>query len=147
MLDTSLSLSTLGGDSRPTSAFPSPRCVSVASLVEGQSPDNHLSKKILLIDDTPSIIKVVGRLLTSNGHIVDTAINGHQGLEKLKRSYHTRDTTSGAIDSSAGDNTPYLGYDLVLSDLQVHPVHTLANLRPSLNHSLLASLSPSLSNV
>ena len=44
--------------------------------------------------------------------MVDTAINGHLGLEKLKRSYLVKDTTTSDIDSTNG-------YDLVLSDLQM----------------------------
>ena len=43
--------------------------------------------KILLTDDAPTILKVVGRLLRSNGHSVETAVNGHQSLEKLKTYY------------------------------------------------------------
>ena len=110
ILETSLSPQ---GDP-PPSAFLTPRTTS--SLDEVQP--NGASKKILLLDDTPSIIKVVGRLLQTNGHMVDTAINGHQGLEKLKRSYLTKDTTiSSDIDSS--NACQYIGYDLVLSDLQM----------------------------
>ena len=49
------------------SPFPTPRnLVSLSPLVEGQGqvPRKFLSsKKILLVDDTPSIIKMVGRLL------------------------------------------------------------------------------------
>ena len=137
-LESPTSFSTMGGDSLPPSAFPSPQHVSASSFVEKPSPDHH-SKKILLVDDTPTIIKVVGRLLQSNGHVVDTAINGHQGLEKLKRSYLLKDTTTSTIDNSTGINTQYAGYDLVLSDLQVHcPLHT--SFRPSLPASLPPSL-------
>ena len=43
--------------------------------------------KILLTDDAPTILKVVGRLLRSNGHSIETAVNGNQSLEKLKTYY------------------------------------------------------------
>ena len=45
------------------------------------------SLKILLTDDAPTILKVVGRLLRSNGHSVETAVNGNQSLESLKKFY------------------------------------------------------------
>ena len=47
--------------------------------------------KILLTDDTQSIVKVVGRMLKSNGHPVETAANGSQALEKMKSSYVDND--------------------------------------------------------
>lgn len=58
-------------------------------------------RKILLIDDSLSILKVVSRLLKLNGHTVDTASNGLLGLEKLKKTFDTED------------------YDMVLTDLQM----------------------------
>ena len=58
-------------------------------------------RKILLIDDSLSILKVVSRLLKLNGHTVDTASNGLLGLEKLKNTYESQD------------------YDMVLTDLQM----------------------------
>jgi hypothetical protein len=57
--------------------------------------------KILLVDDTASILKVAGRLLRMNGHHVDTASNGSKGLEALKAAWETD------------------GFDLELSDLQM----------------------------
>ena len=47
--------------------------------------------KILLTDDTQTIIKVAGRMLRTNGHPVETAVNGSQSLEKLKISYVNND--------------------------------------------------------
>jgi PleD family two-component response regulator len=57
--------------------------------------------RILLTDDTPSILKVVGRLLRSNGHTVETAVNGIKSLEMLKAAYEKGEC------------------DLLLTDLQV----------------------------
>ena len=43
--------------------------------------------RILVTDDAPTILKVCKRMLTINGHTVDTAVNGYQSLEKLKVMY------------------------------------------------------------
>ena len=45
------------------------------------------SLNILLTDDAPTILKVAGRLLRTNGHSVVTATNGSQSLDKLKSGY------------------------------------------------------------
>ena len=65
-------------------------------------PESVLTpRRILLIDDSLSILKVVSRLLKLNGHTVDTASNGLLGLEKLKNTYEAQE------------------YDMVLTDLQM----------------------------
>lgn len=43
-------------------------------------------KKILLVDDSSDIRTVLPMLLKANGFDVDTAENGHEGLEKLQSS-------------------------------------------------------------
>ena len=58
-------------------------------------------RKILVIDDSPSVLKVTSRLLTMNGHTVVTASNGAVGLQMLKESYINQ------------------LYDMVLTDLQM----------------------------
>ena len=55
------------------------------------SPKGTPLVKILLTDDTQTIIKVAGRMLRTNGHPVETAVNGSQSLEKLKISYVNND--------------------------------------------------------
>ena len=57
--------------------------------------------RILVIDDSISILKVTSRLLKMNGHTVETAGNGYVGLERLKKGYDTED------------------FDMVLTDLQM----------------------------
>ena len=57
--------------------------------------------RILVVDDSISVLKVTSRLLKMNGHSVETASNGHNGLERLKKGYDTND------------------FDLVLTDLQM----------------------------
>jgi signal transduction histidine kinase/CheY-like chemotaxis protein len=57
--------------------------------------------RILVVDDSISVLKVTSRLLKMNGHSVETASNGHVGLERLKKGYDTDD------------------FDMVLTDLQM----------------------------
>jgi two-component system, chemotaxis family, sensor kinase CheA len=40
-------------------------------------------KRLLLIDDTPFFLEVVKRYLTAEGHEVETAVNGEDGLSRL----------------------------------------------------------------
>ena len=58
-------------------------------------------RKILVIDDSLSVLKVTSRLLTMNGHTVVTAPNGAVGLEMLKEAYANQ------------------LFDMVLTDLQM----------------------------
>jgi two-component system chemotaxis sensor kinase CheA len=44
------------------------------------------TKRLLLIDDTPFFLEVVRRYLTAEGHEVETAVNGEEGLAKLATS-------------------------------------------------------------
>ena len=41
--------------------------------------------RILVVDDSPTIVKVAKRFLTEHGHTVDTAENGSEALAKLKQ--------------------------------------------------------------
>lgn len=40
-------------------------------------------KKILAVDDSSVIRNILGTILRSNGFLVDTAVNGIEGLEKI----------------------------------------------------------------
>ena len=42
------------------------------------------SKRLLLVDDTPFFLEVVKRYLTSEGHEVETAVNGEDGLARIE---------------------------------------------------------------
>jgi two-component system chemotaxis sensor kinase CheA len=42
------------------------------------------SKRLLLVDDTPFFLEVVKRYLTSEGHEVETAVNGEEGLARIE---------------------------------------------------------------
>ena len=43
-----------------------------------------MAKKILVIDDDPTFLKMVQPFLTSHGYFVATAVDGEQGIEQLK---------------------------------------------------------------
>mmetsp|Transcript_22336 Transcript_22336/g.21576 ORF Transcript_22336/g.21576 Transcript_22336/m.21576 type:complete len:843 (-) Transcript_22336:1181-3709(-) len=58
-------------------------------------------RRILLIDDSPSVLKVTSRLLKMNSHTVEIAIDGLIGLDRLKEAYDTQDI------------------DMVITDLQM----------------------------
>jgi len=58
-------------------------------------------RKILIMDDSLSILKVTTRLLMMNGHTVESVDNGFLGLERLKHAYETQE------------------FDIVLTDLQM----------------------------
>jgi hypothetical protein len=62
---------------------------------------NDEKYSILLVDDSPTIIKVTSRCLRSKGHTVTSASNGSQGLDRLIEGYATKD------------------FDVVLMDLQM----------------------------
>jgi CheY-like chemotaxis protein len=42
------------------------------------------AKSILVIDDEPSILKLMKRSLTKNGYNVDTASNGEEGIKRIE---------------------------------------------------------------
>lgn len=42
------------------------------------------AKPILVIDDEPSILKLMKRSLTKNGYNVDTESNGEEGIKKIE---------------------------------------------------------------
>ena len=57
--------------------------------------------RVLLVDDSLSILKVTSRLLSMRGHRVETVSNGFLGLKRLEAAY------------------PNCDFDLVLTDLQM----------------------------
>ena len=83
----------------PTTTTSPARCVSLpptgevftAAAAAVAFDDNAISKqaglRILVNDDAPTILKVCKRMLTINGHAVDTAVNGNESLKKLKIKY------------------------------------------------------------
>ena len=43
-----------------------------------------MAKKILVIDDDPTLVKVVQPFLESHGFLVDVAADGEEGIEKIR---------------------------------------------------------------
>ncbi len=43
-----------------------------------------MAKKILIIDDDPTLLKMVQPYLESHGFLVATAVDGEQGIERIK---------------------------------------------------------------
>ena len=64
-------------------------------------PTSPFLLNILLVDDSVSVLKTTKMMLTRQGHSVDTAVNGADGLEKLLKRH----------------------YDIALMDIQVHIIH------------------------
>ena len=67
----------------------------------GSTKLNLQAMRILVVDDSISILKVTSRLLKMNGHTVETASNGSIGLDMLKAGYKDRQ------------------FDMVLTDIQM----------------------------
>ena len=100
--------------STPAATSPSPSPVANVTVTPGSSPSSCAIPptsatgtplptlpplRVLLTDDSASILRVTKRFLTSNGHTVETCENGNQSLERLK---------AGPDD-----------FDLLITDLQV----------------------------
>ena len=77
--------------------------------------------KILLVDDEPDILEIVGYNLTAEGYNVLTAENGLQAVKKAKK-YETTDFKKHKYKISANqlnylDNSNYLNYLKNLNNL------------------------------
>ena len=79
---------------RPAEALPASEAAPAALLAEGTGEEDLLpsvappASGILLIDDSLSVRKFVGRMLEGGGYEVDTAVDGEDGLRKASaRSY------------------------------------------------------------
>lgn len=73
----------------------------IESVDEDQPMFLFKPRRVLIVDDSLSILKVTSRLLKINGHTVTTAANGSIGLEMLKNSIVNND------------------FDMVLTDIQM----------------------------
>ena len=63
----------------------------IPEIRRSSSHESMRKTTILLVDDSPSILRVVSRLLQMNGHVVKTASNGFNGLKMLKDAYMIKD--------------------------------------------------------
>jgi chemosensory pili system protein ChpA (sensor histidine kinase/response regulator) len=73
-----------GGDKTPTALEASTDTVTggAADMPSDEPGQPAVEQKILLIDDSLSIRKFVGRMLETAGYEVDTAVDGEEGLRK-----------------------------------------------------------------
>jgi signal transduction histidine kinase/AmiR/NasT family two-component response regulator len=94
----------------PSSAHVSPRDMNVDRFRAAPGPNTHPEPlgpsqirpmRILLVDDTLTILKVASRTLKMHGHVVETAENGVESLARMKEAYEGGDI------------------DMVLTDLQM----------------------------
>jgi CheY-like chemotaxis protein len=61
------------------------------------------SLNVLVVDDEPSVCQVVSRYLTGDGHRVETASNGREGLEKFRAGQFDVVITDRAMPEMGGD--------------------------------------------
>lgn len=79
--------------------IPVPIPVPIPQITNNQGAGGSL--RILVVDDSPSILKVLNRVLTNHNYVVDTAENGKVALQRMK----------DAVESQ--------NLDIVLMDLQM----------------------------
>lgn len=72
---------------RAASLDEEPRGGALISIMD----QSQKSLRILLVDDSMSVLKITGRSLASNSHTVLSANNGSEGLEALKNAYFNKD--------------------------------------------------------
>lgn len=82
VVDTGRLLSRESRESAAMLASPDSAVVSQHEMGHGQELQDHATASILLIDDSLSIRKFVGRMLENAGYQVDTAVDGEDGLRK-----------------------------------------------------------------
>ena len=90
-------------DAETEDYFEKSRSVSEVSDLPRSATPSLPSLDILLVDDSVSVMKTTKMMLTRQGHSVDTAVNGADGLEKLLKRH----------------------YDIVLMDIQVYTLRYL----------------------
>lgn len=82
VVDTGRLLSRESRESAAMLAAPDSAVVPQQETEHGQEAQDHAAASILLIDDSLSIRKFVGRMLENAGYQVDTAVDGEDGLRK-----------------------------------------------------------------
>ncbi|MGC1782266.1 MAG: response regulator [Acidobacteriaceae bacterium] len=69
-----------------TEAAPPKYTKRVTQMTELKEVRSQRPVRILLVDDQPACLATLGAVLTCNGYVVDTAVDGLDALMKLKRS-------------------------------------------------------------
>lgn len=68
---------------------------------EAETP--HRPLRVLLVDDDPTVLTVVTRYLTADGHTVETASDGQEGLAKFRSGGFDLVVTDRAMPGAGGD--------------------------------------------
>jgi signal transduction histidine kinase len=133
------------GESRPCDSqqrFPRTlRTPSSASIIGAPAavPAATNGLRVLVVDDAPTILRMVSRTLEERGFIVDTAKNGAVALEKMVRANlalgaahadsaaepRATATATATADADAGVDR---AYDVVLTDIQMPVMGKYSNL-------------------
>lgn len=79
--------------------------VSVSANTTSTAPVDATNLNILLVDDSPSILKMAGAMLTNHGHTVTEAIHGAEALDK--------------IDAVNKQSSTLKKFDVIIMDLQM----------------------------
>jgi CheY-like chemotaxis protein len=84
----------------------------------------HSGYRILLAEDSPSVSKLMIRMLTHQGHQVDHVENGAAAVDKYRQSYHLPPSASPRrhhVDEGKYEQPlePCQPYDVILMDLQM----------------------------
>jgi PAS domain S-box-containing protein len=74
-----------------------------AVAAAGVSPDRSRRLRILVVEDEPVVRKVITDQLTADGHTVDSATNGAEGLEKFRAGWFDVVVTDRAMPEMGGD--------------------------------------------
>jgi CheY-like chemotaxis protein len=106
----------LSSSSDTTAAQEEVQCLS--SDASQSLPDCNTPLLTLVVDDAPMIVKMTTMLLSRKGHIVESAVNGADALEKLLQGYERARAVPSGGDNEQRESkrTPY---DVVLMDLQM----------------------------
>ena len=79
-----------------------------------------LQKRVLVVDDDHTNVKLVGRMLRLQGCSVDTISSGHIG-EQIEQRLKAAGHCGGKSVDSSGDDALDLGFDAVLLDIRLGP--------------------------
>ena len=80
----------------------------------------HEGLRVLVVDDAPLIVKMTSMLLKRKGHILDSAVNGADALDKISDGYEKiRCGLHDAAAEVAEECVKTAPFDVVLMDLQM----------------------------
>lgn len=95
--------STLGIGTRVIMHFPVPTDMVSSDVVPAKEFESLPPMRLLVIDDEASARDILRRMLTMEGHSVDTAVDGVQGIEKMHNAEYDMVLTDRAMPMLSGD--------------------------------------------